>query len=362
MASSIGSHYRCSVFGESHGKMIGIEIDGVPPGEAVDKNELQAFMARRAPGNSKHATKRKEPDIVHIASGIMDGVTTGFPLMAYIENTNQYSKDYSNLLDHPRPSHADYTAHIHYKGFADMRGGGHFSGRLTAPLCIAGGIAKQILRRRGIHVGAQLLQIENIIGTPFDAMNVDAETLESMASMEFPTIDEGANSAMQAAIQAAAAEGDSVGGVVQGAIIGVPVGLGGPMFDGIENRMAQALFGIPGCKGVSFGAGFDAVTMRGSVHNDPFIMKAGNVTTTTNHAGGILGGITSGAPITVQIAMKPTASISIEQQTVSLSKHADAPLVVTGRHDPCIAVRTVPVLEAVMAIVILDLLLEEHAL
>ena len=243
-----------------------------------------------------------------------------------------------------------------------MRGGGHFSGRLTAPLCIAGGIAKQILRRRGIHVGAQLLQIENIIGTPFDAMNVDAETLESMASMEFPTIDEGANSAMQAAIQAAAAEGDSVGGVVQGAIIGVPVGLGGPMFDGIENRMAQALFGIPGCKGVSFGAGFDAVTMRGSVHNDPFIMKAGNVTTTTNHAGGILGGITSGAPITVQIAMKPTASISIEQQTVSLSKHADAPLVVTGRHDPCIAVRTVPVLEAVMAIVILDLLLEEHAL
>lgn len=362
MASSIGSHYRCSVFGESHGKMIGIEIDGVPPGEAVDENELQAFMARRAPGNSKHATKRKEPDIVHIASGIMDGVTTGFPLMAYIENTNQYSKDYSNLLDHPRPSHADYTAHIHYKGFADMRGGGHFSGRLTAPLCIAGGIAKQILRRRGIHVGAQLLQIENIIGTPFDAMNVDAETLESMASMEFPTIDEGANSAMQAAIQVAAAEGDSVGGVVQGAIIGVPVGLGGPMFDGIENRMAQALFGIPGCKGVSFGAGFDAVTMRGSVHNDPFIMKAGNVTTTTNHAGGILGGITSGAPITVQIAMKPTASISIEQQTVSLSKHADAPLVVTGRHDPCIAVRTVPVLEAVMAIVILDLLLEEHAL
>ena len=362
MASSIGSHYRCSVFGESHGKMIGIEIDGVPPGEAVDENELQAFMARRAPGNSKHATKRKEPDIVHIASGIMDGVTTGFPLMAYIENTNQYSKDYSNLLDHPRPSHADYTAHIHYKGFADMRGGGHFSGRLTAPLCIAGGIAKQILRRRGIHVGAQLLQIENIIGTPFDAMNVDAETLESMASMEFPTIDEGANSAMQAAIQASAAEGDSVGGVVQGAIIGVPVGLGGPMFDGIENRMAQALFGIPGCKGVSFGAGFDAVTMRGSVHNDPFIMKAGNVTTTTNHAGGILGGITSGAPITVQIAMKPTASISIEQQTVSLSKHADAPLVVTGRHDPCIAVRTVPVLEAVMAIVILDLLLEEHAL
>ena len=262
MASSIGSHYRCSVFGESHGKMIGIEIDGVPPGEAVDENELQAFMARRAPGNSKHATKRKEPDIVHIASGIMDGVTTGFPLMAYIENTNQYSKDYSNLLDHPRPSHADYTAHIHYKGFADMRGGGHFSGRLTAPLCIAGGIAKQILRRRGIHVGAQLLQIENIIGTPFDAMNVDAETLESMASMEFPTIDEGANSAMQAAIQVAAAEGDSVGGVVQGAIIGVPVGLGGPMFDGIENRMAQALFGIPGCKGVSFGAGFDAVTMR----------------------------------------------------------------------------------------------------
>ncbi len=362
MASSIGSHYRCSVFGESHGKMIGIEIDGVPPGETIDENELQAFMTRRAPGNSKHTTKRKEADTVHFASGIMDGITTGFPLMAYIENTNQHSKDYSNLLDHPRPSHADYTAHVHYKGFADMRGGGHFSGRLTAPLCIAGGIAKQILRRRGIHIGAQLLQIENVKGIPFDAVSVDAETLEGMATKDFPTLDESARCAMEDAIQAAAKEGDSVGGIVQGAVIGVPVGLGGPMFDGIENRMAQALFGIPGCKGVSFGAGFDAVTMRGSVHNDPFTMKDGTITTTSNHAGGILGGITSGAPITVQIAMKPTASISIEQQTVSLSKQTDAPLVVTGRHDPCIAVRTVPVLEAVMAIVILDLLLEEHVL
>lgn len=362
MASSIGSHYHCSVFGESHGQMIGILIDGMPPGEAIDENELQAFMTRRAPGNSKHTTKRKEPDVVHIASGIKDGVTTGFPLMAYIENTNQHSKDYSNLLDHPRPSHADYTAHVHYKGFADMRGGGHFSGRLTAPLCIAGGIAKQILRRRGIHVGAQLLQIENVKGTSFDAVAVDAQTLEGMADQAFPTLDAQAQTAMEDAIQAAAREGDSVGGIVQGAVIGVPVGLGGPMFDGIENRMSQALFGIPGCKGVSFGAGFDAVTMRGSVHNDPFAMKDGRVCPTTNNAGGILGGITSGAPITVQIAMKPTASISIEQQTVSLSKQSDEPLVVTGRHDPCIAVRTVPVLEAMMAIVILDLLLEEHAL
>ena len=360
MASSIGKQFHCSIFGESHGQMIGVEIDGVPPGEAIDENELAQFMARRAPGNSQYTTKRKEPDQVHFACGLMNGVTTGFPLMAYIENTNQHSKDYSNLLDHPRPSHADYTAHVHYNGFADMRGGGHFSGRLTAPLCIAGGIAKQILKRHNIYIGAQLLQIENITGRSFDALQVTKEELEGIATKSFPTLDAPAAEEMQKAIQAAAAQGDSVGGIVQGAIIGVPVGLGGPMFDGIENRMAQALFGIPGCKGVSFGAGFDAVTMRGSEHNDPFIMENGTISTTSNHAGGILGGITSGAPITVQCAMKPTASISMEQQTISLSKQTNEPLVITGRHDPCIAVRSVPVVEAVLAIVILDLLMEEH--
>ena len=360
MASSIGKQFRCSIFGESHGQMIGVEIDGVPPGEAIDEVALAQFMARRAPGNSQHTTKRKEPDQVHFACGLMDGVTTGFPLMAYIENTNQHSKDYSNLLDHPRPSHADYTAHVHYKGYADMRGGGHFSGRLTAPLCIAGGIAKQILQRHNIHIGAQLLQVENVVGVPFDALHINQETLESIAHKDFPTLDEQASAPMQNAIQTAAAQGDSVGGVVQGAVIGVPIGLGGPMFDGIENRMAQALFGIPGCKGVSFGAGFDAVAMRGSVHNDPFTMDGDTITTTSNHAGGILGGITSGAPITVKCAMKPTASISMKQQTVSFTKQANEPLVITGRHDPCIAVRTVPVVEAVLAIVILDLLMEEH--
>lgn len=323
MASSIGSHYRCSVFGESHGEMIGVEIDGMPPGEAIDEAELARFMARRAPGSSKLTTQRKEADAVHLATGVMNGVTTGFPLLAYILNTNQRSKDYSNLLDHPRPSHADYTAYVHYKGFADMRGGGHFSGRLTAPLCIAGGIAKQILRRRSIYIGAQLLQVADVRGTAFDAMHVDATTLESMAEHAFPTLDENASAAMQEAIAAASRDGDSVGAIVQGAAIGVPVGLGGPMFDGVENRLAQALFGIPGCKGVDFGAGFDSVTMRGSQHNDPFAMQNGRVTPQTNHAGGILGGITSGAPITVRLAMKPTASIAIEQQTVSLSKEID---------------------------------------
>lgn len=362
MASSIGSHYRCSVFGESHGEMIGVEIDGMPPGEAIDEAELARFMARRAPGSSKLTTQRKEADAVHLATGMMNGVTTGFPLLAYILNTNQRSKDYSNLLDHPRPSHADYTAYVHYKGFADMRGGGHFSGRLTAPLCIAGGIAKQILRRRGIYIGAQLLQVADVRGTAFDAMHVDAATLEGMAERAFPTLDENASAAMQEAIAVASRDGDSVGAIVQCAAIGVPVGLGGPMFDGVENRLAQAFFGIPGCKGVDFGAGFDSVSMRGSQHNDPFAMQNGRVTPQTNHAGGILGGITSGAPITVRLAMKPTASIAIEQQTVSLSKEIDESLVITGRHDPCIAIRAVPVVEAVMAIVLLDLLLEEHVL
>lgn len=360
MASRIGENYSCSVFGESHGTAIGVLIDGMPPGETIDEAELASFMARRAPGKSKLTTKRKEPDTVHFAAGVKDGVTTGFPLMAYIENTNQHSKDYSNLLDHPRPSHADYTAFLHYKGFADMRGGGHFSGRLTAPLCIAGGIAKQILRRKGIYIGAQLLQIEKVRGTSFDPVEVSCETLEGMAKKDFATLDDSVSVAMQEAIEAAAREGDSVGGIVQCAAIGVPAGLGGPMFDGVENVLGRALFGIPGCKGVSFGAGFDAVEMRGSVHNDPFTMKDGAVTATTNNAGGILGGITSGAPILAQIAMKPTASISMEQQTVSLSKGIDEPLVITGRHDPCIAIRAVPVMEAVMAIVILDLLLEEQ--
>ncbi len=361
MSSSIGKNYSCSVFGESHGKMIGILIDGVPAGEAIDEKELAIFMARRAPGQSKLTTKRREPDLVHFGAGLMDGVTTGFPLMAYIENTDQHSKDYANLLDHPRPSHADYTAFLHYKGFADMRGGGHFSGRLTAPLCIAGGIAKQILRRRGIYIGAQLLQIENVRGTSFDPVSVSSDTLEGMATKAFATLDDTIAPAMQEAIEAAAHEGDSVGGIVQCAAIGVPAGLGGPMFDGVENALAKALFGIPGCKGVSFGAGFDCVTMRGSQHNDPFTMAGDTVTPVTNNAGGILGGITSGAPILAQIAMKPTASISMEQQTVSLSKGIDEPLVITGRHDPCIAIRTVPVMEAVMAIVILDLLLEEQS-
>lgn len=362
MASQIGNHYRCSVFGESHGEMIGTLIDGMPPGEAIDEAELARFMARRAPGSSTLTTQRKEADAVHLASGVQNGITTGFPLLAYILNTNQRSKDYSNLLDHPRPSHADYTAYVHYKGFADMRGGGHFSGRLTAPLCICGGIAKQILRRRGIHIGAQLIQVEDVHGTAFDSITVDAATLEGMEALSFPTIDAEAGAAMQEAIAAAAREGDSVGAIIQGAAIGVPTGLGGPMFDGVENRLAQALFGIPGCKGVDFGAGFDSVSMRGSVHNDPFTMKDGHVTPVTNHAGGILGGITSGAPITVRLAMKPTASIAKEQQTVSLSKQVDEPLVITGRHDPCIAIRAVPVVEAVMAIVLLDLLLEEQAL
>lgn len=362
MASSIGNRYRCSVFGESHGEMIGVLIDGMPPGETIDEAELARFMARRAPGSSRLTTQRKEADAVHLASGVKDGVTTGFPLLAYILNTNQRSKDYSNLLDHPRPSHADYTAYMHYKGFADMRGGGHFSGRLTAPLCAAGGIAKQILRRRGIHIGAQLLQVADVCGTAFDAVAVDAKTLEGMADCAFPTLDTAASEAMQAAIVDAARDGDSVGAIVQGAAIGVPVGLGGPMFDGVENRLAQALFGIPGCKGIDFGAGFDSVVMRGSAHNDPFTMKDGVVTPVTNHAGGILGGITSGAPITLRLAMKPTASISKEQQTVSLSKQTDEPLVITGRHDPCIAIRAVPVVEAVMAIVLLDLLLEEQSL
>lgn len=357
MSSEFGKLLKVSVFGQSHGKAIGVNIDGLPAGEPVDLDALYAFMSRRKPGKSALSTLRKEADLPVFLSGLENGVTCGFPLCAIIENGDQHSSDYKNLADHPRPSHADYTARVKWGGHADLRGGGHFSGRLTAPLCIAGGIAKQILARRGIHVGAHL----SSVGTEEDAsfpLYPTKELFDSVAAKAFPVLDDQAGERMQAVILKAREDLDSVGGIIECAAIGLPAGLGDPMFDGIENRLAAALFGIPAVKGVEFGLGFGSARLHGSENNDPFSVVDGKIVTETNRCGGILGGITTGMPVTLRVAMKPTPSISRPQRTVSLATKEDAELTIHGRHDPCIAHRAVPVVEAVTALVLLDLLLE----
>lgn len=357
MSSEFGTLLKVSVFGQSHGKAIGVNIDGLPAGEAIDPEELNAFLDRRKTGKNALSTQRKEADLPIFLSGLENGVTCGFPLCAIIENNDQHSSDYQNLMENPRPSHADYTARIKWGGHADMRGGGHFSGRLTAPLCIAGGIAKQILARRGIHVGAHL----SSVGTESDAafpLYPTKELFDSVAAKTFPVLDDQAGERMQAVILDARQNLDSVGGIIECAAIGLPAGLGDPMFDGIENRLAAALFGIPAVKGVEFGLGFDSARIHGSENNDPFTVVDGKIVTESNRCGGILGGITNGMPVTLRVAMKPTPSISRPQQTVNLSQSEKAELVIRGRHDPCIAHRAVPVVEAVTAAVLLDLLLE----
>ena len=357
MSSEFGKQLRVSVFGQSHGKAIGVNIDGLPAGEAIDLDELNAFLDRRKPGKSPLSTARKETDTPVFLSGLEGGVTCGFPMCVMITNSDQHSSDYSELADKPRPSHADYTAHIKRGGPADMRGGGHFSGRLAAPLCVAGGIAKQILARRGIYVGAHLAAVGTEDDAPFP-LHPTKELFDAVATKPFPVLDDGAGERMQALILEARQNLDSVGGIIECAAIGLPAGLGDPMFDGIENRLAAALFGIPAVKGVEFGLGFGSARLHGSENNDPFAVEDSKIVTTANRAGGILGGITTGMPVTLRVAVKPTPSISRPQQTVSLSAMEDTELVIRGRHDPCIAHRAVPVVEAVTATVILDLLLE----
>ena len=362
MSSEFGNTLRVGVFGESHGRAIGVTVQNLPAGEEINLLALEAFLDRRKPGKNALSTARNEPDRPVFLAGIVDGKTTGSPLCAIIENRDARSRDYAELLDKPRPGHADYTAYLKWAGQADMRGGGHFSGRLTAPLCIAGGIAKQILARKNIFVGAHLQAVAGIADEAFPRYPT-LTLFEELAAKEFPAIDDAQGCAMQEAILSASHTGDSVGGVIECAAIGFPAGLGSPMFDGLENRLSAAIFGVPAVKGLEFGAGFAASGMRGSENNDPFrIDEAGNVITTTNHAGGILGGISTGQPIVLRVAMKPTPSIAKVQQTVSLSKMENAELIVLGRHDPCVAHRAVPVVEAVTALVLLDFILEENRL
>ena len=326
MASIYGNNIKISIFGQSHSAAIGVTVDGLPAGVAVDMEKLQDFLDRRAPGNSEFSTPRKEADRPEFLSGLVGNVTCGAPLTAVIRNTNTRSGDYDNIRDIPRPGHADYTAHMKYKGFEDVSGGGHFSGRLTAPLCIAGGIIMQILESKGISVQAEILEIGGNRENPFDT------------------------------ISGAKAEGDSVGGIISCPVTGLPAGIGEPMFDGIENRIAQAVFAVPAVKGIEFGAGFESARMRGSENNDEFCYEDGAVKTKTNNHGGVLGGISSGMPVVFRVCIKPTPSIVKEQRSISYSKEQDAVLSVRGRHDPCIVPRAVPCIEAAAAIAVYDLM------
>jgi len=353
MSSTFGESLKLSIFGQSHGAAIGMTLDGIPAGLPVNMDELQAFLNRRAPGQNHWSTPRKEDDRPEFLSGLLDGYTCGAPIAAVIYNNNTRSGDYANLADCPRPGHADYTAQVKYAGFQDAAGGGHFSGRLTAPLCIAGGLCKQWLEQMGIRIGAHIDTIDGCSDNLFDPM---APQLEAVGQ-DFPVLDAQAGEKMKARIAAARSQGDSVGGCIECAIIGLPVGIGEPMFGGIESRIAQIVYGIPAVKGVEFGAGFHVASMTGSENNDNYTMAEGKIRTATNNAGGILGGISNGMPVLFRVAMKPTPSISAAQQSVSLSAMASRELAVKGRHDPCIVPRAVPVVEAAAAIAIYDLIL-----
>ena len=349
MSSSYGENLRIHIFGESHCPAVGVTVEGIPAGERVDLEELQRFLDRRAPGRSAWSTPRKEADIPEFLSGLREGRTCGTPLTAILKSANTRSGDYDALRDVPRPGHADYTAWVKYGESRDSRGGGHFSGRLTAPLCVAGGICLQLLAREGITVLSRIAAIGGI--------RDEGELTASTAEKPFPTVSDSAGEAMRSAIAAARAEGDSLGGVIECAVLGLPAGLGDPMFDGMENRVAAAVFGVPAVKGIEFGAGFAAAGLRGSENNDAFSVENGRIITDSNHCGGILGGITDGMPLTFRAAVKPTPSLARPQQSVDLKTGEIVPLTVTGRHDPCIVPRAVPCLEAAAAIAVYDALL-----
>ena len=353
---TFGNKIKLSIFGESHGNGIGAVIDGVPAGYTIDMDKVLLQMARRAPGKDKTATPRAEKDFPNIKSGLLNGITTGAPICCVIDNTNTQSGDYSNLLALPRPGHSDYTAFVKYEGNNDIRGGGHFSGRLTAPIVFAGAIFRQILQQKGINIAGHISSIGNVQDKDFDPVNIDNSLMERLSESSFALIDQSKEDLMRQEVEAARMGLDSIGGTIECAVTGLKAGIGGPLFDGIEGKIAQAMFGIPAVKGIEFGKGFESAKLRGSQNNDAFEYKDGKVVTKTNNCGGILGGISNGMPITFKVAIKPTPSISKEQDTVNLQTKENDKLVVKGRHDPCIVPRAVSVVEAMTAAAIFDLL------
>ncbi len=366
MANTYGNNLELTVFGGSHDVEIGMTLTGFPTGVRLSKAELLAFMARRAPGQGPWATSRKEPDVPFFTAGVITEetengtvyVSDGTPMRAVIINTNQHSEDYASLLDTPRPSHADYPARVKFGERIDLRGGGKYSGRLTAPLCIAGAFCLAYLREQGIEIGAHVLQIGAVRDAAFDRLSIPSDTLHAPASLPFSVVDIEAGEAMKGEIECARMMGDSVGGSIECAVTGLPVGLGDHPFEGMEGRISSILFSIPAVKAVAFGDGFDFSVGYGSTHNDAYRMEGDEVVTKTNHCGGIVGGMSTGMPVIFSCAFKPTPSIGTEQESVSLSRRENTTLTVKGRHDPCIVPRAVPVVEAAAAVAVADMMLD----
>lgn len=359
MSSMTGNKLKVSIFGESHGEAIGVVMDGLPFGIEIDLSFIEKQMARRAPGKNSISTTRSEGDSFSIVSGIFEGRTTGAPLCAMIRNQDTRSKDYSELKIKMRPGHSDYPGHVKYSGFNDYRGGGHFSGRITAPLLFAGSLAMQILERhKGIYIGSRIQKIYTVEdSSPFEE---SPESVLNLRNKEFPAIGDEASEKMQQEILKAREEGDSVGGVAETLILNVPAGYGEPFFDSVESRLSHMMFSIPAVKAIEFGEGFNMANMKGSQANDPYMVNGTQVLTRSNNNGGILGGITNGMPIKFRTAIKPTPSISKIQETVNIEEMQNTTMQVTGRHDPCILHRAIPVIDGAAALVVLDLILERE--
>lgn len=359
MASIWNNKISISIFGESHGPAIGVVIDNLPPGEHINLDELKHFLSRRAPKKDGTTTSRGEADIPQIMSGLIGDKTTGTPLCAFIQNTDTRSADYTKMSHLARPGHADYTGAMRYRGFNDQRGGGHFSGRLTAPLVFAGAVCGQILERRGIYTGSHILNIHDIKDDPFDEIKVNRDLIVKLRRKKFPVINDAQGELMREDILKASSGAESLGGIIECAVVNVPAGIGSPIFDGLENCISQLVFGIPAVKGIEFGAGFKSAQMVGSQNNDEFYVNdSGHVVTKTNNHGGILGGISSGMPIITRVAFKPTPSIAQPQATVDYSAMTNEIVNISGRHDPCIVPRAVPCVEAAVSIAILSNMLD----
>ncbi len=359
MSSLFNGGISVSLFGESHGKGIGVVLDNLPAGEDIDLDKIAEFMARRAPKKDGTSTMRNEKDLPEILSGLYNGKTTGTPLCAIIRNNDQHSNDYGNISHIARPAHADYTGHLRYNGANDPRGGGHFSGRITAPLVFAGAVCAQILERRGITTGAHIVSVRNVKDDRFDPVKVTAQQLNNIKKRNFPVLSDEAEAKMREAINSAREDLNSVGGVIECAAVGFPAGIGSPMMDGLENTISRLVFAIPAVKGIEFGNGFECAELYGSENNDEFTLEDGRIVTATNNHGGILGGISSGMPIIFRAAFKPTPSISRSQNSVDFRSMAQEELVIKGRHDPCVVPRAVPCVEAALNIALLSALLDQ---
>ena len=357
MSSIAGNKIKVSVFGESHGEAIGCVIDGLPAGININMDEICLQMARRAPGRDKTATPRLEKDFPRILSGVLNSQTTGAPLAAIIENQNTKSGDYANVLSVPRPSHSDYPAFVKYGGKNDIRGGGHFSGRLTAPLVFAGAVARSFLAEKGISIGAHIAKIGSVYDSRFDLNNIEPQLLNALSKKSFSVISPDAEEKMRCEVEKYRLDSNSVGGEIECAAVGIPAGVGGNMFDTVEGNLAKMLFGIPAVKGVQFGLGFGFAEANAADVNDEYEICGENVHLLSNNCGGIAGGITTGAPLVFSVAIKPTPSISKPQKSINLQTMENEELIINGRHDPCIVPRAVSVVEAVCAISMLDMII-----